>query len=122
MNGCHATSCRICSTSRSRKRLRCLDDEAADILATLSSVILKETQLGKTKRIKAEVELISAELDAWAERNFDFASASDEEVTAYQEQGAALMQRLNTCDRDLQFVQKMAHWDSARVLSSGGGE
>lgn len=119
MNECHGTGCRIClrAPSASRKRLRCSDDEVADVLVSLSSVILNETQLAKTKRIKAEVECISAELDAWAERNFDFTKASDEETNAYQQQGAALMQRLNTCDRDLQFVQKMARWESAR---SGG--
>lgn len=138
MNGSRETGCRVCvrgesssssllrtkdiapSKGSSRKRLRCSEDEAADILVSMGAIILKESQLRKTKHIKAEVELISAELDAWAARNIDFACASDEEVRVYQEQGAALLQRLDTCDRDLQFVQKMARWGSG--VQAGVGE
>lgn len=93
-----------------RKRARCPEDETADILVSLGAIILKETQLGKTRRIKVEIQHITEELDAWAARGIDFVRASDDEIAAYQKEGTALMQRLDTCDRDLQFVRKMIRW------------
>ena len=116
MNGC----CRTCPRAETtttpflrtsgRKRARCPEDETADILVSLGAIILKETQLGKTRRIKAEIQRINEELDAWAARGVDHTRASGDEMTAYEEEGTALMQRLDTCDRDLQFVRKMIRW------------
>lgn len=107
--------CRTCDSSRtgSRKRLRCSheeEQEVAEILTSLRLANVKERQLGMTKRIKQEVMCINAELDEWAARQPFIDYTCEETAAEYAAKGAALMQRLDTCDRDLQFVHKMARW------------